>query len=50
MVFGKMLFLDEEQHKGSAQEEVKDEEMLKEQEKLTKEIEAERLKIKAMRE
>ena len=50
LVFGKMLFLDEEKHKGSAQEEIKDEAMLREQEMLTKEIEQERLKIKAMRE
>jgi len=45
-----MLFLDEELHKGTAVEDKKDESMLKEQEKLSKEIEAERLKIKAMRE
>lgn len=30
LVFGKMLFLDEESHKGTAKEEIKDEEMLKE--------------------
>lgn len=42
--------MEEEKHKGSTQEEKKDEEMLREQEKLTKEIEQERLKIKAMRE
>ena len=47
-----MLFLDESLHKGSADptKDVKDEDMLREQEKLTKEIEQERLKIKAMRE
>lgn len=45
-----MMFLDEESHKGSAKEEVKDAEMLKEQDRLAKEIEKERLKIKAMRE
>jgi hypothetical protein len=30
LVFGKMLFLDEEKHKGSAKEDIKDEEMVKE--------------------
>jgi hypothetical protein len=50
MIFEKMLFLDEEKHKGTGVEKEKDEEMLKEQEKLTKEIEEERLKIKKMRE
>lgn len=51
MVFEKMLFLNEENigsHNPKA--DVKDEEMLKEQDKLTKMIDEERLKIKAMRE
>jgi hypothetical protein len=52
LVFEKMLFLDEEAHKGTAaaNKDYKDPEMLKEQEKLMKDIEEERLKIKAMRE
>lgn len=52
LVFEKMLFLDESLHKGTANpdKDVKDEEMVKEQNRLAKEIEGERLKIKAMRE
>ena len=49
LIMGKLLGL-EESMVGSAYEEVKDEEMLKEQEKLTQEIADERMKIKAMRE
>jgi hypothetical protein len=49
LVFEKMLFLDEEKHKGTATQEAKDQDMLKEQERLTKEIEEERMKLKAMR-
>ena len=30
MVFGKMMFLDADKHKGTAKEDIKDEEMLKE--------------------
>ena len=47
-----MLFLDEDKHTGSldSQHDKKDEEMVKEQQRLTKEIEDERMKIKAMRE
>lgn len=48
MIFEKMLFLGEE-HTGSAKEEVKDEQMLKEQEEITKAIYQERLDIKEMR-
>lgn len=48
IVFEKMLFLGEE-HTGSAKEEVKDEQMLKEQEEITKAIYQERLEIKEMR-
>ena len=52
MIFEKMLYLDESLHKGTAnpEKDVKDAEMVKEQDRLTKEIENERLKIKAMRE
>ena len=50
MILSKLLDLDEEMHKGTAEEDIKDAQMLKEQEELTKEIEAERMKIKAMRE
>lgn len=49
MILSKLINLDEEMI-GSAQEDVKDEEMLKEQERLTKEIGDERMKIKSMRE
>jgi hypothetical protein len=49
LIFEKMLFLDES-NVGSAKEVVKDAQMLKEQEELTRQIEEERLKIKAMRE
>ena len=51
-LYAKMLFLDEEEHKGTADpnKDVKDERMVKEQDRLTREIEEERLKIKAMRE
>ena len=48
MIFEKMLFLSEE-HKGTAKEQVKDAQMLKEQEELTQQINEERLKIKDMR-
>ena len=48
MIFEKMLFLSEE-HTGTAKEEVKDAQMLKEQEELTQKINEERLKIKEMR-
>ena len=51
LIFEKMLFLEEEKHKGTVnpESEKKDENMLKEQEKLTKAIEEERMKLKAMR-
>lgn len=44
-----MMFLNEE-NVGTAKSEVKDEEMLKEQRELTKAIDEERMKLKAMRE
>ena len=49
MILEKMLFLDES-FTGTAKEQVKDEQMVKEQERLNKEIEEERMKLKAMRE
>lgn len=49
MILEKMLFLDES-FTGSAKEEVKDEQMVKEQEEINKLIEQERLKLKHMRE
>lgn len=48
MVLSKLINLDEEMV-GTAEVEEKDEEMLKEQERLTKEIGDERMKIKSMR-
>lgn len=49
MVFEKMLGIDES-FIGSKKEDKKDEEMLKEQERITKQIEEERMKLKEMRE
>jgi len=51
LVFEKMIYLDELAHKGTADttKDFKDPEMLKEQERITKEIDEERMKIKAMR-
>lgn len=49
LVLSKLLHLGEGME-GSAHEDIKDEEMLREQEKLTKEISEERMKLKAMRE
>ena len=48
MIYEKLMFLSED-HVGSAKEEVKDKEMLKEQEELNKLIEEERMKLKEMR-
>jgi hypothetical protein len=48
MLFEKMMFLNED-NVGTAKEDVKDEQMLKEQRELTKAIDEERMKLKAMR-